>query len=115
MENPRGTPALDEFLYGPRRNVWLEGDYMRVYVRRGFHALDGSRVGECLDIANINVEPQGNGIFTAWLTYAEYMAKERSLQAVFVENILTQRLIDFLRRHGYVKQPSNPSSMYKFL
>jgi GNAT superfamily N-acetyltransferase len=89
---------------------------MRVYVRRGTHMIE-RQVTLCLDIANIEVEEecQGQGLFTAWLAYAEQMAELRGLKAVFVENIMNKRLIPFLFRRGYSEQEGDRSCMYKIV
>ena len=116
MKRPEGTPSLAQFLAGPYRNLWIEDERMKVYVRRGNHLI-GTKSTLCLDIANVLVakEHQSTGVFTSWLLYAEFMAKEWGLRAVFVESILTPRLRTFLSCCGYVRQVVDDHNMYKMV
>jgi GNAT superfamily N-acetyltransferase len=116
QSNPEGTPSLLTFLASTRRNSWLHGSKIDVYVRKGKHSLE-NRIVDCLDIANINVEEefQGRGIFKSWLQYTEDAAHKFNLKAVFVENILNHRLAAYLSRIGYKRQTGVDISMYKFV
>jgi hypothetical protein len=111
------TPDIKKFLNNPRtRNSWLESKLLRVYVRKGFHSIDG-QIRTTFDVANVEVpwKLQGRGIFTRWLQSVEvYVTTYTTLDCVFVESILETNLIPFLTRKGYIPvKGSNPPSMYK--
>lgn len=106
--------SISAFIAGTRRNGWLEYPHMQVYVRKGYHCIDG--VGRhTLDIANVEVQERkrGKGIFTAWLKHAEKCA-EGAFEGVFVENLLNMRLLELLLARGYILAGnSEMPSVYK--
>jgi GNAT superfamily N-acetyltransferase len=84
---------------------------LHVYVRRGFHILDGTEAEWCFDIANVSVdvESRRKGVFKRFLSWTEVEAGKRGLP-VFVESILNSQLYAFLRERGYRSQPHTPRS-----
>lgn len=105
---------LQNFLWSKRSNAWISYEHLNVYVRKAHHFWDGSRKST-LDVANINVPHpyKGRGLFTAWLTQAEIIAREEGFEAVYVESLLNPRLADFLYRRGYTLiEPSSPPCYY---
>jgi hypothetical protein len=46
-------------------------DYIQVYIRIGYHSLDGRTLCTCLDIASIEIEPKREGIFTLLISKLE--------------------------------------------
>ena len=104
MKNQTLGPDLDFFFMRKARNEWLHSDGMAVYVRKGYQFLDRELPpSNTLDVANINIkeEHRGKGWFTAWLKYAEEVAKEQGKDAVYVESVENVRLIPFLLKSGY--------------
>jgi hypothetical protein len=57
------------------RRQWFlveDGDsYIRVYIRVGYHSLDGESLTTFLDIATITIKPEGEGIFTFFIEELE--------------------------------------------
>jgi hypothetical protein len=79
------------------QSKWLEDNKMRVYVRRGFHNLDGKpRI--CLDIANVTVFEEQQG------TWTEFAAKAHEMNpwdCTFVECVHNEHLASWLLRSGF--------------
>lgn len=107
MVDPIGWPV----------SFWLISSTMKVYVRKSWRLAPlGKITNELhphLDIASIEVKPrlQNQGHFTRLLDHAE---KINPWFGVFIENVLTERLGDFLLHRGYLmlsnpKQSRNPS------
>ena len=118
---PPNTPSLLDFFAKSRRNEWLTGEALVVYVRSVERNIENRRM-KCFDISNVIATQQGRGTFTAWLKYAEHQAKQFNHSAIYVENILNKRLMPFLALKGYkIEQRLNewetlaPDSMYKVL
>lgn len=104
---------LQEFIDSPLRNVWLRGDGIEIYVRKGVHA---NYPGACLDIANVSVrdELQRQGIFSRWLAEAETLARSR-FEYVYIENVMNEFLPAFLVKQGYIVHRGFPDSYVKKL
>jgi GNAT superfamily N-acetyltransferase len=83
-------------------NAWLKtGTYAEAYVRRSVR-LWKDALTPFVDIASVTVYPayQRQGVFTAFLTYAELQCPR-----LFIEQVLTPRFQAYFdRRPGYVKQ-----------
>lgn len=93
-------PDIEAFLATNRRNGWIESEGMKVYVRNRTRAFNGV-FHQVLDIANVEVELRGHGVFTAWLKEAEAAAARHGMHAVYVESIINPRLLQFLAAKGY--------------
>jgi len=109
------TPDIKKFLASSVRNEWLTSKFMKVYVRKGFHIVDG-QMRRCFDVASIEVQPkfQRQGVFTRWLAEVESYVVTTDLECIFVESILQRGLVPFLIRNGYSFVPySNETCMYK--
>jgi GNAT superfamily N-acetyltransferase len=80
-------------------------EFMEVYVRKAHHAIDGG-VRSTFDIVRCEVfeEGRGQGIFTAWLDYAEALLAGR-FECIYLENILNERLLPFYTKRGYILIP----------
>lgn len=87
------------FWTGPKRNTWLQNPYLKVYVRKGNHYIE-NKIEKCLDIANVEVteEYRGLGIFQAVL---ERILIEFKGEIIYVESILNEDLIPFLKRYNF--------------
>lgn len=87
------------------RNLWLEDDVMRVYVRKGMHILSqGQRASITLDIAAVEVdeEKRGRGHWSEFLTKAHEM---NPWDATFVECVHNPELAASLMRQGWMNAP----------
>lgn len=80
---------LDDFLAdpGPDRRRWVRGNGLEMYVRR-----PSSRT---LEIDSVTAENPGQGALGRFLDAYE------GDNAIFIENIMNERLADYLRRRGY--------------
>jgi len=81
---------------------WITAGPLEFYVRRSMRDLRGSGLEMCLDIANF----KGSIDFTAMLPAMKFLnAIETSAQThdfpIFVENVLNERLLTYLRGRGY--------------
>ena len=105
-------PTLVSFIESFNYNAWLESFQLKIYVRKGWHSVDGS-VRSCLDVANIVVEPQyqKQGLFKTWIERAEQVAAKHDFYCVYVESIHNDHLSDYLTKRGY-KWTTDNNSMY---
>ena len=87
-----------------------------MYLRRGFHYVDDG-VRNCLDIANIEAPEgkRGKGGFPMMLMIAAAEAKKVHIEYLFVESVIIESLVEFMRRQdGWVEKPGiNPSFYYR--
>ena len=90
---------LNLFMRGNLRNEWTFVDGFKMYVRKSKRFFNDKFV-DCFDIASMEAEVQGTGIFTKILTklLADYPETN-----IFVESILNPRLTSFLRNFGFVE------------
>lgn len=74
----------------------------RVYMRRSHRMIERQTL-RCLDVADINVieAHRRQGIFSNVISAAEEAAKLMQFDAVFVESILNEIVVDALTRRGY--------------
>ncbi|MDA8120244.1 MAG: hypothetical protein M0Z85_09465 [Gammaproteobacteria bacterium] len=110
---------VNNFLVGKSKNGWISCGRLKVYLRKTDHCFSNSGVClACLDIANVIVvtEEQNQGVFRRWLNDVLKMAPAHGLDAVMIENVLTERFANFFRRSGWyeVKNYSHPN-FYKFM
>lgn len=90
---------------------WFEDDNMKVYVRKGRHILQGSKLQVCLDIASVEVveDKRGKGIFT------EFLAKAHEInpwEATYVECVNNTNLAAFLLKSGWMMAQNSPDSFF---
>lgn len=86
---------ISRFVDSALRNVWLEDENGKVYVRKSRRFLNGEAI-TTLDIASIEAIVRGKGFFKT-----VRVAAENSGLSVYVENVLEPRLVDHLLRNGY--------------
>lgn len=101
------TPTqLKNFLYSHARNEWLESEGKRVYVRKGVHAcISKGLTLRCVDIASIQITPEGMGEFTRWYPAIRQTAIQFGADAVFFESVLNERFAAKLERMGMTCEP----------
>jgi hypothetical protein len=88
---------LDVFILSNIRTAWLENKYMKVYVRKAFHNIDG--VCECtFDVANVTVftKYQKRGHFKNLMQHVETLGR-----SIYVESINNPDLKSMLIKNGY--------------
>ena len=89
------SEAMNDLMRGGRGNTWIEvpeGGH-GIYLRRDPFGT--------FQIANVSLEQQGTGAFTAYLQHIEEEAARLGSGRIEVENIFNKRLIPFLERNGY--------------
>jgi len=93
----RRPRTLKEFLESDLKNAWIENSKLRVYLRKGFHSIDGEIVST-LDVANVVVpeSKRNQGIFRDFMREVEMTG-----YSVFVESVLNDWLPRALERRGY--------------
>jgi hypothetical protein len=84
---------------GKLRNEWIVVDGFKMYVRKSKRFYDNKFV-DCLDIASMEAEVQGTGIFTKILTK---ILSDYPKTNIFVESILNPRLKPFLEKFGFIE------------
>ncbi len=83
--------TFDEFVGTKLRNAWVkEPGMLNLYVRRSLPI-----TGTDFDLANVNCEHPGCGALTRFLD------KYEPRHTFFVENVLSERLRDYLIRRRY--------------
>ncbi len=105
------TPDILKFVNGPHaRSRWFEVGPLEIYLRSGTRWYNGHGVN-VIDVGNVKIADErkrGKGLFTKILGELETIAHE-SGRAVFVENLLNERLEKFLQRRGYTcTNPQDP-------
>lgn len=103
---------LNQFLASGAHNQWLRFPTGDVYVRKGFHKING-QITNTLDIANISIKQQfrGKGIGT---TIFESFHQNNPFPMTFVESVINERLEQWLERNQWLSvEWSNPPCFYK--
>ena len=97
---------FEEFMSSPRRNCWVYGSDMNVYVRKAAHYCPAvSRALRTFDVGSISVHRPGTGVFTRWYPQLRAWADEQGFQAVFIESVQNERFADSLRKRGLYEHP----------
>jgi len=106
--------GFDDFLSSKQRNAWIYGGHViSVYVRKGYHYINGSLINT-LDIGTIDVdeEYQNRGIGTYVINY---LHKQNPFPCTFIESILNTQLHERLLRQGWQEVPNAiPPCVFKF-
>ncbi len=90
---------LNLFVKGKLRNEWIIVDGFKMYVRKSKRLYNNGFV-DCLDIASMEAEIRGTGIFTKILTK---LLSDYPTTNIFVESILNPRLVPFLNKFGFIE------------
>ena len=90
---------LKEFIDSKHRNLWIQDDFMSVYVRKGNHFIEKT-ILSTLDIASVEVEEskRNQGIWTNFLNQAHEI---NPYQATYIECVHNIILSDSLVKHGW--------------
>jgi hypothetical protein len=100
---------FDIFLKTKDKNKWLEVDGFKMYVRKSKRYFNNT-VYECVDLATIEAEEQGTGLFTIILN--KILDKYKNVN-FYVENVLTDRFFNFFKKYGFVDYPLYPNCLIK--
>lgn len=93
---PEFFEKLREFLKSDARNLWINTNDFKIYVRKSKRPYNNKLI-ECLDLATIEVFEPGKGLFTELL---DYLLK-RQVHNIFVESILDKRFYNFILSKGF--------------
>jgi hypothetical protein len=109
--------SLIKFLECDQANRrWINSGPLTVYVRKGRHCLIPRRLYLCLDIASVAVQEadRGQGVFTRWLDgAADIVGGQTRIEALFVENVMSDRFLSFFEKNGWKDAVNAPRSVYK--
>jgi hypothetical protein len=100
MEDIKLHALIDCFLDSEIQSLWLRGDYLEVYLRKGVRWLTERM--ETIELANLRTLPvqyQLQGIFPAFLTHLESKPF-----TVYVEIIGPPQLQWYFTRRGYQRR-----------
>ena len=106
--------TIEKFFNGSEPNVWIQYNNLDVYLRKSKRILDNKFIST-IDLANVNSEKPGSKTFHTFIEYLENLSKKNGYEAIYVENILNDRLVGFFDKLGYKISSSQgpPPSMYK--
>lgn len=90
---------LNLFMKGKLRNEWIIVDGFKMYVRKSKRYYNNQFI-DCLDIATMQADKPGTGIFTKLLTK---LLGDYPKTNIFVESILNPKLIPFLKGFGFTE------------
>jgi|694.fasta_scaffold12015_38 hypothetical protein len=91
---------LKLFLDSKHRNLWIQDDYMSVYVRKAKRFLDKSFL-TTLDIASVEVEESKRNC-GLWSNFLRQSHEINPYQATYVESVLNPILFESLSKHGWI-------------
>jgi N-acetylglutamate synthase-like GNAT family acetyltransferase len=114
------TSKIVQFIESNKRNEWIASASLNIYVRRSVRLINKRRV-ICLDIASVAVkEPKRrSGVLTAWLAEAQVAALAAGIEAIYIENCLSEDSVGFCEKHEFKVVPTIDTSLtpcyYKLL
>lgn len=92
---------FEEFMNTSRRNYWVYGPDMDIYVRKAAHYCPAvGKVLRTFDIGSIIVHRPHTGVFTRWYPQLRSWADHAGFQAVFIESVHNKEFASSLRRRG---------------
>lgn len=100
---------LTEFIASDCRNMWIEDDNIKVYVRKSTRFIEGE-MKPFLDIASVLVDEQGKGTFTKFMTDA--MCTDKNLYVESIMNPIVLRICDKLGFTTVIKPDEITPSAY---
>lgn len=94
-------PSLRYFMESSLHNLWCEEFDFEVYVRQGYHLIEGKGV-KTFDVANVKRKgKQGSGRLKELIKYVEELAREFNMPFVYLELVSDDWLIEAYKRYGY--------------
>lgn len=90
---------LNYFIKSGIKNEWIIIDGFKMYVRKSKRYYKDNFI-DCFDIASMESEIKGEGLFTKILVKILNRYPDMN---IFVESILNSRLIPFLKRFGFIE------------
>jgi hypothetical protein len=110
--NESKTPSINEtvdefmnlfelFLKLNERNKWIYADGFKMYVRKSKRFYNGKAI-DFIDLATIESDIQGTGLFTLILKEILKKYKDKNF---YVENVMTDRFLNFFRKFGFIDYP----------
>lgn len=90
---------VEVFMNDNIRNQWIIIDEFKMYIRKSKRYYEGESIN-CFDIASIEAQQRGTGLFTEILTQLLEIYSETNF---FVESILNPRLPAFLKKYGFIE------------
>lgn len=79
---------------------WFYLENLQVYLRYGRKVVN-QRVELVVTISNVSAAEIGKGHFKHFIIALEQFVKENKLVAVYVENVINEKLYQMLIHHGY--------------
>lgn len=90
---------LDEFIeQDKQKNKWLAVDCIHIYVRKSKRFYNGIMI-DCLDLASIESDKTGTGLFTKIL---ESIIEKYPEKNIYIESILSDNFYNFFKKYGFV-------------
>jgi hypothetical protein len=90
---------LNLFIKGRLRNEWIVVDGFKMYVRKSKRFYNNGFI-DCLDLATVQADVMGTGLFTKILTK---LLHDYPNINIFVESIVNTRLIPFFKKFGFIE------------
>lgn len=88
---------LEDFINSTIRNEWIFSPGIRMYVRKSKRYYNGKFI-DCLDLASVETEEYGTGLFT--YVFEQILEKYKD-KNIFLESILNDRLYNFFLKYGF--------------
>jgi len=99
---------MKDFYDSGLRNSWLRNDNINIYVRKSKRFINNQMI-DFLDLATIDIFPQGQGIFTKLLS----RILEQFDDNIFIESILSERFLNFFIEKDFTIQDEVNHNVYK--
>ena len=101
---------IDKFIESPAKNQWIHSNEMYIYVRKS-KRLIGTEYVDFFDLATINVNSPGKGVFTKFID--EFVKRYPDLN-IYIESVLTERFRNFIScKLKFEKYPIYDNCFYK--
>jgi hypothetical protein len=95
---------IDDFLNSPQRNIWVQNKAIKIYIRKSKRNFRG-KMFDFFDFATIEVQKQGQGLFTQVLKRFEEIYPDKN---IFIESVMTERFADYIKNNlGFEEEENN--------
>jgi GNAT superfamily N-acetyltransferase len=109
MTDEKILHEIVNFLASKEKAAWIYGYHTHFFVRKSYRFIEDetTRLEECFDLSNVNVEVlhQGKGIFS-WVL--EQLVTEFPGLNIYVESIQNPAVEHICSKHGFVEINSSP-------